>query len=195
MIHWKRWAALAGLVLVTLTACRAGGASEGTAATGGELLGESSSSSGEDTPPAATDTSPESDRYIGTVPAPEFPAGLEWVNVSAPLTLEDLRGKVVLMDFWTYGCINCIHMIPVLEQLEEKYGDELVVIGVHSAKFATEGDTENIRQIVQRYGLQHPVINDDEFDVWQTYGAQAWPTFVLIDPRGNVLALMPGKSP
>ena len=77
--------------------------------------------------------------------------------------MEALRGKVVLLDFWTYGCINCIHMIPTLERLEEKYPDELVIVGVHSAKFANEGETENIRQIVQRYDLHHPVINDNEF--------------------------------
>lgn len=133
--------------------------------------------------------------FTGQVPAPEFAAGLDWLNVSAPLTLETLRGKVVLLDFWTYGCINCIHMIPVLEQLEAKYPDELVVIGVHSAKFANEGETENIRQIVQRYDLHHPVINDKDFIVWRTYGVNAWPTFVLIDPDGKVLARQGGEIP
>lgn len=127
--------------------------------------------------------------------APDFPAGLDWINVSAPVTMNDLRGKIVVLDFWTYGCINCIHMIPVLQQLEQKYGDVLQVIGVHSAKFANEGDTTNIRQIVQRYELHHPVINDNQFIVWQTYGVQAWPTFVVIDPRGNVLARQAGEIP
>src|SRR3970282_1643106 len=70
--------------------------------------------------------------------APEFPEGLEWVNVAAPLTIADLRGKIVIFDFWTYGCINCIHMIPVLRRLEEKYAEEMIVIGVHSAKFENE---------------------------------------------------------
>ena len=131
-------------------------------------------------------------------PAPGFPTGLDWVNVEAPLTLGDLRGKVVVLDFWTYGCINCIHMIPTLRQLEEKYGDALMVIGVHSAKFENEGDTQNIQQIVQRYELAHPVINDSEFVVWRTfqpYGVNAWPTFVLIDPRGNILAVQAGEIP
>ncbi len=123
------------------------------------------------------------------VPAPEFPAGLDWVNVPAPVTMEALRGKVVVLDFWTYGCINCIHMIPVLEQLEAKYPDELVVIGVHSAKFANEGQTENLRQIVQRYDLHHPLINDSAFTVWQTWGAQGWPSFAFIDPLGNVVVV------
>lgn len=132
----------------------------------------------QDTPPA-----------IGNpdIDIPDFPEGLEWVNVPGPLSLEDLRGKVVLLDFWTYGCINCIHMIPVLEQLEAKYPDELVVIGVHSAKFSNEGETENIRQIVQRYDVHHPVINDHEFRVWQSWGVRAWPSFSIIDPLGNVM--------
>jgi thiol-disulfide isomerase/thioredoxin len=137
-------------------------------------------------------------QFAGKVPAPAFPTGLDWLNVPAPLTLEALRGKIVLLDFWTYGCINCIHMIPVLEQLENKYPDELVVIGVHSAKFENEGQTENIRQIVQRYDLHHPVINDHDFAVWGTfapYGVQAWPTFAVIDPRGNILAVQPGELP
>jgi|FLYN01.1.fsa_nt_gi DNA-binding beta-propeller fold protein YncE len=131
-------------------------------------------------------------------PAPDFPTRVDWLNVPAPLTIDGLRGKMVLLDFWTYGCINCIHMIPILEQLEEKYADTLVVIGVHSAKFENEGVTENIRQIVQRYGLEHPVINDSEFRVWNTYrqyGVNAWPTFVLIDPRGNLYAVQAGEIP
>lgn len=127
--------------------------------------------------------------------APEFYPDVEWINVPAPLTLQDLRGKIVLLDFWTYGCINCIHMIPVIEQLQERYGDALAVISIHSAKFENEGETENIRQIVQRYELQHPVINDNQFIVWRQFGAQAWPTFVIIDPRGNVLARQAGEIP
>jgi DNA-binding beta-propeller fold protein YncE len=131
-------------------------------------------------------------------PAPAFPAGVDWINVPAPLTFEQLRGKVVLLDFWTYGCINCIHMIPTITQLEEKYGDALAVIGVHSAKFANEGQTENIRQIVQRYGVVHPVIADNDFAVWNTFapfGVNAWPTFAMIDPRGNMYAVQAGEIP
>lgn len=133
-------------------------------------------------------------RYAGTVPAPEFPAGLDWLNTERPLSLADLRGKVVLLDFWTYGCINCMHVIPDLKQLEEKYAEELVVIGVHSAKFENEGETDNIRRIILRYELHHPVINDNQFQVWSEYGAQAWPTFVLIDPDGKVLGYHSGEG-
>ena len=129
------------------------------------------------------------------LPLPPFPEGIDWLNVSAPLRIEDLQGKVVLLDFWTYGCINCIHMIPVFKELEEKYPDELVIIGVHSAKFANEGETDNIRQIILRYEIDHPIINDSDFRVWSTYGAQAWPTLVIADPRGNVLAADAGEIP
>src|SRR5262249_19616661 len=104
-----------------------------------------------------TPTDDAGEQFIGDprYPPPEFATGLDWINVSRPLTLQDLRGKVVILDFWTYGCINCIHMMPVMQQLEDKYGDALAIVGVHSAKFANEGQTVNIRQIVQRYGLKH----------------------------------------
>jgi thiol-disulfide isomerase/thioredoxin/sugar lactone lactonase YvrE len=133
-------------------------------------------------------------QFAGSVPAPEFPVGADWLNVDHPLTLADLHGKIVLLDFWTYGCINCMHVIPDLKALEEKYAEELVVIGVHSAKFENEGETDNIRRIIQRYDLQHPVINDRDFRVWREYGAQAWPTFVLIDPLGNVVGFQSGEG-
>jgi thiol-disulfide isomerase/thioredoxin len=135
------------------------------------------------------------ERYVGTFPAPQFPADLDWLNVDNPLTLEGLRGKIVILDFWTYGCINCIHMIPVLEQLEERFADEIVVIGVHSAKFENEGETTNIRQIVQRYNLQHPVINDTDFLVWRSHMVNAWPTFSIIDPNGFIVAQQAGEVP
>ncbi len=137
-------------------------------------------------------------RYAGNVPAPEFPPGFDWLNVENPLTIDGLRGKIIILDFWTYGCINCIHMIPILEEVEQTFPDEVVVIGVHSAKFENEGETENIRQIVQRYNLRHPVINDRDFYIWGQYrrfGVNAWPTFVIIDPRGSVVASQAGEIP
>jgi len=99
------------------------------------------------------------------IKAPDFPRDVTWLN-SGPLTLTELRGKVIVLDFWTYCCINCMHIIPDLKKLEAKYGDKLVVIGVHSAKFHNEQDTENIRQAILRYGIKHPVINDKDFEVW-----------------------------
>ncbi len=159
------------------------------------LIGQPLRTQAQDSTPQGE--TPVESRYAGRpdLPAPEFPTGLEWINVPAPLTMAALRGKIVILDFWTYGCINCIHMIPTLQRLEAQYGDALVIVGVHSAKFENEGDTTNIRQIVQRYGLEHPVINDSNFRVWQTYGINAWPTFVVVDPRGNVLALQAGEIP
>lgn len=132
--------------------------------------------------------------YAGKVRAPEFPDGLDWINVSQPLTFEELRGKVVLLDFWTYGCINCIHIIPDLKRLEAEFANELVVIGVHSAKFKNEGNTTNIRYVVQRYGVEHPVVNDKDFAIWQRYGVRAWPTSMLIDPEGRVLGYFSGEG-
>src|SRR3990167_342914 len=127
-------------------------------------------------------------------PAPELAGGTAWFNVSEPLTLPDLKGKVVLLDFWTYCCINCMHIIPDLKKLETKYSKELVVIGVHSAKFQNERESENIRQAILRYGIEHPVINDSNFAIWQAYRASAWPTLVLIDPEGNIVGSDTGEG-
>ena len=128
------------------------------------------------------------------VRAPELTGGRGWLNTDKPLTLAALKGKVVLLDFWTYGCINCIHIIPDLKRLEHKYPNQLVVIGVHSAKFENEKDTENIRRIILRYELEHPVYNDAEYKVWQSYGVRAWPTQVLIDPAGYVIGAVSGEG-
>ncbi len=135
------------------------------------------------------------ERFEGQSPAPEFPAGLDWINVENPLTMQGLLGKIVIFDFWTYGCINCLHIIPILEQVEQKYAEEVVVIGVHSAKFENEGETENLRQIVQRYGVHHPVVNDNQFAIWNTYGVRAWPTTVIIDPLGRGVIRQSGEIP
>lgn len=127
-------------------------------------------------------------------PAPEFPTGLDWLNTEHPLTIESLRGKMVLLDFWTYGCINCIHVIPDLERLEEEFADELVVIGVHSAKFEQESATENIRRVVLRYDVHHPVVNDAAFDIWRSYRVRAWPSAYVIDPAGGVVEYHSGEG-
>jgi thiol-disulfide isomerase/thioredoxin/sugar lactone lactonase YvrE len=144
--------------------------------------------------PGTPSTSTGDATTVATTPAPEFPDGLDWINVEHPLDLASLRGKVVLLDFWTYGCINCIHIIPDLKRLEAEFPNELVVIGVHSAKFSNEGDTENIREVTQRYDLRHPVVNDAEFAVWNAWGARAWPTVALIDPAGNAVGLHAGEG-
>jgi thiol-disulfide isomerase/thioredoxin len=128
------------------------------------------------------------------VRAPEFTGGHGWLNTDRPLSIAALKGKVVLLDFWTYGCVNCMHIIPDLKRLEAKYANQLVVIGVHSAKFKNEKDTENIRHIILRYELEHPVYNDSDFSVWQSYGVRAWPTQVLIDPAGYIIGGVSGEG-
>jgi thiol-disulfide isomerase/thioredoxin len=130
----------------------------------------------------------------GTINAPDFPEGLQWLNTDRPLSLRELRGKVVLLDFWTYCCINCMHILPDLKRLERKYADSLVVIGVHSAKFFTEQETENIRQAILRYDIEHPVVNDNQMIVWQQYAVRAWPTLVLIDPSGKIVGYHSGEG-
>jgi len=132
--------------------------------------------------------------YEGKVNAPEFPQGLAWLNSERPLSIRELRGKVVLLDFWTYCCINCMHIIPDLKKLERKYANELVVIGVHSAKFIAEKGTENIRQAILRYEVEHPVVNDHEMQIWQEYTVRSWPTLYLIDPAGKIVAYMSGEG-
>ena len=128
------------------------------------------------------------------VRAPEITGGRGWLNTDKPLSIAALKGKVVLLDFWTYGCINCIHIIPDLKKLEAKYANQLVVIGIHSAKFQNEKDTENIRHIILRYEIEHPVYNDSEYAVWQSYGVRAWPTQVLIDPAGYIVGGVSGEG-
>jgi thiol-disulfide isomerase/thioredoxin len=128
------------------------------------------------------------------VHAPEFPPDLPWLNTATPLTIAGLRGKVVLLDFWTYCCINCMHVIPELKALENKYPNELVVIGVHSAKFNNERESDNIRQAILRYDIEHPVVNDHEFRIWRSYGVRAWPTLALIDPSGYVIGGVSGEG-
>jgi thiol-disulfide isomerase/thioredoxin len=128
------------------------------------------------------------------VRAPEITGGRGWLNTDKPLSIASLKGKIVLLDFWTYGCINCIHIIPDLKKLEAKYANQLVVIGVHSAKFQNEKETENIRRIILRYEIEHPVYNDSEYAVWQSYGVRAWPTQVLIDPAGYIIGGVSGEG-
>lgn len=124
----------------------------------------------------------------------EFAPGLPWLNVERPLTLNDLLGKVVILDFWTYGCINCIHVLADLKKLEEKYGHQLLVIGVHTPKFDNEKNLQTLRKIVIRYGVDHPVVNDVNGLLGRYYGMRAWPTRVIIDPEGEVLGNVVGEG-
>lgn len=142
-----------------------------------------------------TEPVPDERSYAGTRAAPEFPEGLDWINTgSKPLTLASLRGKIVLLDFWTYGCVNCMHIIPDLRRLQETYARELVVIGVHSAKFESESKTENITKIARRYGRDEPIVNDRGLEIWRSYAVRAWPTLMLIDPAGRVVGKLEGEG-
>nr|XP_051181491.1 protein SUPPRESSOR OF QUENCHING 1, chloroplastic isoform X2 [Lolium perenne] len=126
---------------------------------------------------------------------PEFPRKLDWLN-TAPLQFgRDLKGRVVVLDFWTYCCINCMHVLPDLEFLEKKYKDKpFTVVGVHSAKFDNEKDLEAIRSAVLRYNVTHPVVNDGDMYMWRELGVNSWPTFVVIGPNGKVLAQISGEG-
>ncbi|MBI4784216.1 MAG: redoxin domain-containing protein [Oscillatoriophycideae cyanobacterium NC_groundwater_1537_Pr4_S-0.65um_50_18] len=131
---------------------------------------------------------------MARIRAPELPQDLPWLNCDRPLSLKDLKGRMVLLDFWTYCCINCLHVLPDLKYLEEKYKDSLTVIGVHTAKFDNEKEAENIQQAIWRYGIQHPVLVDNDSQVWQSYVVRAWPTIVLIDLEGYIVGRVSGEG-
>jgi len=129
------------------------------------------------------------------IAAPELDGGVAWLNTGGPLSFKkDLKGKIVLLDFWTLCCINCIHIMPDLAKLEKKYANELVVIGVHSPKFENEKVTSSIRKAILRYQIEHPVVNDANHAIWDRYEVEAWPTMVLIDPEGNLVGFTSGEG-
>ncbi len=128
------------------------------------------------------------------VRAPKLPQNSHWLNTEKPLSLQQLKGRIVILDFWTYCCINCLHILPKLKYLEQKYKYSLTVIGVHSAKFDNEKETENIRQAILRYDIEHPVLVDSGFRVWQEYAVRAWPTLMVIDPEGYVIGYVSGEG-
>ncbi|TFG01755.1 MAG: redoxin domain-containing protein [Promethearchaeota archaeon] len=120
---------------------------------------------------------------------------MPWLNTSESLTLEKLKGHVILLDFWTYCCINCIHVLDDLKYLEEKYkNDPFIVIGVHSPKFPNEKDIRNIRSAVARYEIEHPILVDSEMRLWKSYGIRAWPSYLLIGTDGKVISMLSGEG-
>ncbi|WP_328524585.1 NHL domain-containing thioredoxin family protein [Kribbella sp. NBC_00359] len=128
------------------------------------------------------------------VRAPEL-KGRGWLNTGGrELKLSDFRGRFLLLDFWAFCCINCLHVLDELRPLEEKYGDALVIVGVHSPKFAHEGEEAAVRAAVERYEVGHPVLDDPELITWQNYTARAWPTLVLVDPNGYIVAQYSGEG-
>jgi thiol-disulfide isomerase/thioredoxin len=146
-------------------------------------------------PPAGNaEPLPDTDPFPDRPKAPPLDGGISWLNSAGPIELSKLKGKIVLLDFWTYCCINCMHILPDLAQLEAEFPNELVVIGVHSAKFEGEQDTQNIRDAIMRYDIKHPVINDGNMAIWRRYGVNSWPTQVLIDPKGRYIGNVSGEG-
>jgi DNA-binding beta-propeller fold protein YncE len=126
--------------------------------------------------------------------APELTGGLGWLNVDKPVSLRELRGNVVLLDFWTAGCVNCMHMLAVLDALETRRdGQPVQIIGVHSAKFDSEKDPTRVLAAVERYGIRHPVVVDRDMAIWERYGVQAWPTLIVVRPDGRIAGAIPGE--
>ncbi|MBP2339812.1 thiol-disulfide isomerase/thioredoxin [Saccharothrix coeruleofusca] len=133
-------------------------------------------------------------RRRARVRAPEL-VGRGWLNTGdREVRLKDLRGKVVLLDFWTFCCINCLHVLDELRPLEAEFADVLVTIGVHSPKFVHEADAEALRAAVERYEVHHPVLDDPELTTWQNYAVKAWPTLVVVDPEGYVVHVAAGEG-
>ncbi|MFE6094255.1 thioredoxin-like domain-containing protein [Streptomyces massasporeus] len=129
------------------------------------------------------------------VRAPELTGKGGWLNTGGkPYALADLRGRIVVLDFWTFCCINCLHVLDELRELEEKHRDTVVVIGVHSPKFVHEAEHQAVVDAVERYGVEHPVLDDPELATWKQYAVRAWPTLVVIDPEGYVVAQHAGEG-
>src|SRR5687767_13495068 len=125
--------------------------------------------------------------------APEFPPTLEWVNVRDPLRLETLRGRVVLLYFWTYSNIHSIQALEDLKYLEGKYRASFALIGVHVPKFALERTAANVMRAINRHYIRHPVVSDPESVLRQLHGVEALPGYVVLDADGRVAAKLGGE--
>ena len=127
--------------------------------------------------------------------AKEFPSNHYWFN-SAPISVEDLVGKITLIDFWTYCCINCLHVIPDIEFLEQKFAGEqsMVFMGCHSAKFVNEKGAEKVRAAILKYEIKHPVINDDKMIVWRHFERKSWPGLIVLSPRAVPILILSGEG-
>jgi thiol-disulfide isomerase/thioredoxin len=129
------------------------------------------------------------------VRAPELVGKGGWINTGGKnLTLADFRGRILIVDFWTFCCINCLHVLDELRELEEKHRDTVVIVGVHSPKFVHEAEHQAVLDAVERYGVEHPVLDDPELATWKQYAVRAWPTLVVIDPEGYIVAQHAGEG-
>ena len=119
--------------------------------------------------------------------APDLNNNGKWINTGKELTLMDLKGKVVLLEFWTFGCYNCTNTLPYLKQWYDKYkSDNFEMIGIHCPEFDNERNFENVKSSVTDLGIKYPVLTDNEFSVWKEYDVHAWPTIILIDKNGDI---------
>lgn len=117
----------------------------------------------------------------------------KWLNSSRKIESSDLKNRVILLDFWSYACVNCLNMIPEIKKLETEFGNRLTVIGVHSGKFNNEKNDESIKKAIIKNDVSHLVVNDSEFKIWNGFKISSWPTFVLIDAKGRVVKKYDGK--
>lgn len=137
---------------------------------------------------------PVRDPMFGITRAPEIDRpGLVWFNTPRPLSLAALRGRLVILDFWTSCCVNCRHTLPILSRIEEMFAAEATVIGIHSPKFPAESDPRRLAQAIRRCGVRHPVIHDPGLGLWDDYAARAWPTLVFVAPDGHVIGQLSGE--
>ena len=153
---------------------------------------------GKDTSPvalaAAADEEEKAPSKGNRPPAPSLDGAVDWLNTEGPIALADLKGRIVLLDFWTLCCINCIHTLPDLAKLEAKYPGVLVVLGIHTPKFDNEKKSSSIQKAILRYEIKHPVVNDADHKIWRRYRVSSWPTLVLIDPEGNFYGRISGEG-
>jgi thiol-disulfide isomerase/thioredoxin len=131
--------------------------------------------------------------FRGEVRAPDFPIDLDWINSDHPIRLHELRGHIVILHFWTFCCINCMHALAQLHEIAAAFPETLTVISIHSPKFPQERFTENVRDAVLRYDIDHPVVNDRSQYLWRQYAIKAWPTLVFIDPEERVITRHEGE--
>lgn len=144
----------------------------------------------------AAPPAPPSPGAVEPYPAPALPAS-GWLNTpdNEPLRVEELRGQVVLVEFWTYGCYNCRNTLPYVRAWHEKYAKQgLTVIGVHTPESAPEREAENVKKAIKRMGITFPVVLDNDFTTWLRYETQAWPTIYLIDTAGQIVYKTVGEG-
>ncbi|MGE0251641.1 MAG: thioredoxin-like domain-containing protein [Dongiaceae bacterium] len=126
--------------------------------------------------------------------APDFnQPGLTWLNVPKPITLGQVFGRIVILDFWTFSCVNCLHILPSMRRIERAFADDVVIIGVHSPNFPYERQVERVSKAIARYQIEHPIVHDPELKLWDAYQVKAWPTLILLSPEGKIFQRQAGE--